>query len=218
MLKHLRAGAILPAMSAPFSASISFGIGSSGKLFRVAFLLGCAALLAGCTRQTDTFQPRIMITTPEGGAVTSAGDLYIKGYVLDDTKPVQLTVNGASVPFAAGSEKIKFFSYHPKAGGENTFELQARDQAGNVSSMTLKVNVDAEPPKLHVNSFEKFGKTLRVTGTATDNERVEEILIDGRRINITKGKKVTFYAETQGVWADLTVKDRAGNEVQRRVQ
>ena len=32
------------------------------------------------------------------------------------------------------------------------------------------------------------------------------------------GQKVTFYAETQGVYADITVLDRAGNKAERRAQ
>ena len=188
--------------------------------FRAALALTGAALLGGCAREADTFQPLIMITSPKDGGITSAKDLHIKGYILDDTRPLQLTINGEVVPLTAGEDdiKIKFFSYQPAAGSENTFELQAKDAAGNISNMTLNVNVDAEAPVLNITSFEQFGKTIRVTGTATDNDRVEEVLIDGRRINITQGQKVTFYAETQGIWADLTVRDRAGNIAERRVE
>ncbi|RTR27313.1 hypothetical protein EJ104_06955 [Deinococcus radiophilus] len=182
-------------------------------------LLLVPALLGSCSRQADTFQPRIVVTAPEGGGVARADNLFLKGYLMDDTGAIQLTINDQAVPLDSGSPKIKYFSYQPEVQGtENSFVLKARDRAGNESTMTMDLNIDAEPPELAVSSFERIGKTIRVSGEATDNDQVAEILVDGRRLNSPVGTRVTFYAETQGIYADITVRDRAGNTVERRVE
>lgn len=184
-----------------------------------ALLLGLSSCLGGCARQTDTFQPRIVITSPEGGGVAKAENLFLKGYVMDDRGAIQLTINDKPVPLETGSEKIRYFSYEPKVTGEeNKFVFKTRDQAGNESTLTMSLNLDPKPPAVTVTAFERFGKTIRVSGVATDNDRVTEVLVDGRRLNITAGQKVSFYAETQGAYADITVIDRAGNVAEKRAQ
>lgn len=182
--------------------------------------LGAALLsLSGCARQTDTFQPRIVVTSPEGGGVAKAENLFLKGYVMDDRGAIQLTINGEAVPLETGSEKIRYFSYEPKVKSKaNQFVFKARDQAGNESTLSMSLDLDPTPPKVQITSFERFGKTIRVAGVATDNDRVAEVLVDGRRLNITAGQKVSFYAETQGIYADITVLDRAGNTAEKRAQ
>lgn len=175
--------------------------------------------LGSCARQTDTFQPRIVVTTPGGAGVARADNLHLKGYVMDDQGAIRLTVNDQAVPLDSGSPKIRYFDYQPKVSGkENTYVLKARDQAGNESTLSLTLNVDAEAPKVNVTSFERYGNTIRVSGTASDNDRVAEVLVDGVRLNITAGQRVTFYAETQGEYADITVRDRAGNTTERRAR
>ena len=57
-----------------------------------------------------------------------------------------------------------------------------------------------------------------MSGVASDNNRVSQILIDGNRLNISPGQKVEFYAETTGIYADLTVIDVAGNKTTKRAQ
>ncbi len=175
--------------------------------------------LGSCARQNDTFQPRIVVTSPEGGGVAKADDLYLKGYVMDDRGAIQLTINDQAVPLDEGSTKIRYFNYRPKVQGDkNTFVFKARDRAGNESNLTMNLELDPQPPTVQITSFERFGKTIRVAGVATDNDQVAEVLVDGRRLNIAVDQKVTFYAETQGIYADVTVIDRAGNKVERRVQ
>lgn len=175
--------------------------------------------LVGCARQSDTFQPRIVVTSPQGGGVAKAENLFLKGYVIDDRGAIQLTINGQAVPLESGSTKIRYFSYQPEiAANQNSFTFKARDRAGNESTLTMDLELDPQAPKVNVTSFERFGNTIRVAGVATDNDRVAEVLVDGRRLNIAVGQKVTFYAETQGIYADITVIDRAGNATERRVQ
>ncbi|MFC6590769.1 hypothetical protein ACFP81_01105 [Deinococcus lacus] len=184
--------------------------------------LALALLLAGCSRTADTFQPRIVVTSPDGSGMTSARDLNIKGYVMDDTGAVRLTINGEAVPLDSGSAKIRYFTYQPGSdalkGEGKTFAFAARDAAGNESNLKLSLNVDAKLPQIKVTGFERIGKTIRVSGVATDNDRIEEILVDGTRLNITSGPKVSFYAETQGIWADLEAIDRAGNVTKLRAE
>lgn len=182
-------------------------------------LLLLAPLLGGCTRTADTFKPRIVITSPDGGGVSRARSFTVKGYALDDQGVTQLTVNGRSIPIQAGSRKIAYFQFQTQlAGGRGEYTVAARDAAGNRGTLVLPIAVDGTPPTVKVTRFERERGVVRVTGVATDNTRVTEISVDGKRLNITPGAQVDFYAETSGVYADIAVTDGAGNVTKLRAQ
>lgn len=185
------------------------------------FAFAAAACLGGCARSSDTFQPRIVLTSQNASGFTRAQDLRLKGYVLDDTGATTLTINGERAALESGSQKIRYFDQKlqpSNEGGQQDFLLVASDAAGNESNLHVEIKVDAKPPEIAITGFERFGRTIRVSGTATDNNCVVEILVDGRRLNSSEGKKVSFYAETQGVYADIEVRDCAGNVATRRVK
>ncbi|MEF2280295.1 hypothetical protein V3W47_18530 [Deinococcus sp. YIM 134068] len=182
-------------------------------------LLLVAPALGACNRTADTFQPRIVITRPEGGGVSPARNFVVKGYVLDDQGVDSLTVSGRNVPLTAGSRKIGYFEFKTQVtGSRGEYTLRARDEAGNESTLVLPVNVDGAGPIISVTRFERERNIVRVTGVATDDNRVAQILVDGNRLNITPGRRVDFYAETTGIYADLEVRDAAGNVTKFRAQ
>lgn len=182
-------------------------------------LLLLASLLGGCTRTADTFKPRIVITSPDGGGVSRARSFTVKGYALDDQGVAQLTVNGQTVPIQPGSRKIARFEFQTQiTGGRSEYTLGARDAAGNKSTLVLPVAVDGTPPTVKVTRFERERNLVRVTGVATDNNRVVEVSVDGKRLNVAPGTQVDFYAETSGVYADITVTDGAGNVTKLRAR
>lgn len=187
---------------------------------RPAALLGLlgAALLSGCARTSYNFTPRIVVSGSDGGTVAQSAQAAVRGYVVDDVGVVQITVDGKPVPIE-GSNKIANFKFQPAAkSGKAQYTVAARDAAGHVSKQTVTVLVDATAPQIQIGSYSRVGNLIRVSGIASDNNRVSQILIDGNRLNISPGQKVEFYAETTGVYADLTVIDVAGNKVTKRAQ
>ncbi|MFC4453308.1 hypothetical protein [Deinococcus sonorensis] len=181
-------------------------------------LLLLPALLAACAPRQDTFKPRIVITVPDGGGATSQTSFVVKGYVLDDKGVRSLKVQGVQVRLA-GSEKIEPFSFKTLVSGTSAdYRIEATDLSGNVTSLTLPVRVDRVAPAVTVTQLERDGKVIRVSGVAADNLRVAQVSVDGTRLNITPGARVEFYAETTGQFADIEVRDSAGNTVKRRAQ
>ncbi|WP_309572144.1 hypothetical protein [Deinococcus sp.] len=187
-------------------------------LLACALAVGLPVGLAGCARTTDTFKPRITISNADGAA-SRAKSFVVDGYVLDDTGVTLITVDGTPIPILPGTRKLAHFQFKTLIqGSTGKYTIAAQDAAGNRSTVILPVTVDAEKPVIKVTRFEKAGTLIRVTGTATDNGRVVQMLVDGNQINITPGAKVDFYAETTGIWADLAAVDAAGNRTALRAR
>lgn len=173
--------------------------------------------LGSCARTTDNFTPRISVT--DTGATRSANGFLVQGYVLDDTGVTDIQVDGKSVPIQPGSRKIARFQFQAVLSTPTgQYTITARDAAGNEAKFVLPVSVDPVRPTVKVTRFERSGNVIRVAGVATDNVRVAQVSVDGNRLNITPGPLVEFYAETTGVYADLQVRDNAGNITKKRAQ
>ena len=186
-------------------------------LLLLAPLLG--ALLGSCARKADTFKPRIVVTSPDGGGVGRAREFTIRGYALDDQGVTRITVDGKSIPIQPGSRKIANFAFQTQVPGKGaTYLIGAMDAVGNKSVLEVPIRVDGQPPVLKATRTERSGNLIRVTGVATDDNGVTEILVDGKRLNITAGTRVDFYAETTGIYADLEAVDSAGNRTRLRAQ
>ncbi|MDV6373956.1 hypothetical protein [Deinococcus arenicola] len=174
-------------------------------------------LLNGCARTTDTFKPRISITST--GGVSKDNSVLVDGYALDDTGVTQITVDGKAIPILPGSRKLAHFQFNAKIQGtQGKSTVAARDAAGNESTLAVPITVDAVKPTIQVTQFEKSGTAIRVSGVAGDNTGVAQVLVDGNRLNITPGPRVEFFAETTGIWADITVIDVAGNQTTQRAR
>ncbi|GAA0518778.1 hypothetical protein GCM10008937_27930 [Deinococcus depolymerans] len=182
--------------------------------------LAAAALaltLGSCARTNDTFTPHISVTSE--GSASRQNSFLIQGYVLDDTGVTQIAVDGKPIPIEPGSDKLARFRFQTLLNTPTgRYTITARDAAGNEGTLVLPVSVDPARPVIRVTRFERSGNTVRVAGTATDNVRVAQIVVDGNRLNITPGPSVDFYAETTGIWADIEVTDGAGNRATLRAR
>ncbi|WP_407539110.1 hypothetical protein Q0M94_13155 [Deinococcus radiomollis] len=177
------------------------------------------ALLASCAPRSDTFKPRIVVTAPDGGGASTTRSFVVSGYVLDDQGVKSLAVQGVNVPLEAAGEKIQPFSFRTLIQGASaSYRIQATDTSGNVSTLELPVRVDTVKPSVKVTRVERDGQSIRVSGVATDDQRVAQVIVDGNRLNITPGTRVEFFAETSGQYADIQVRDAAGNSVKLRAQ
>ncbi|MFC4636934.1 hypothetical protein [Deinococcus hohokamensis] len=177
------------------------------------------ALLGSCARQTDTFKPRITITSGGGSGVSRQNAFTVEGYVLDDVGVTAITVDDRPVPLEPGSRKLAHFRFQAQVeGGRGQYTIAARDAAGNRGTLSLPVTVDAQGPLIKISRFERSGNLIRVSGVVTDNTRVAQVLVDGNRLNISPGPRVEFYAETSGIWADVEAVDAAGNVRKQRAR
>ncbi|WP_291424728.1 hypothetical protein [Deinococcus sp.] len=178
-----------------------------------------AGLLSGCSRTKDTFAPRIVISSPSDGGVSQTRHPLVKGYALDDVGVTRITVDGKTIALQPGSRKIANFQFQAQiAGSAGEYVIHAFDAAGHDSKQTLSLSVDSVKPQISIKNFQRAGKTIRISGLATDNVSVAQVIVDGNRLNINPGKRVEFYAETTGVYADVLVVDAAGNQTATRAQ
>lgn len=178
-----------------------------------------AVTLAGCSREADSFRPRIIITQPEAGAITRATDTVVRGYAVDDGGISSVRVNGTAVPRRGGTPKIYSFAFKTATKGTTAnYVIEAIDFSGRATKLTLPLRYDTKAPELEISKFEREGNTMRVTGVATDDFKVTAITIDGSRLSITPGRRVPFYAEATGEFVEIVVTDAAGNKTQQRGQ
>lgn len=178
-----------------------------------------AVVLAGCAREADTFRPRIVVTEPAAGSVSRQNSSVVRGYVIDDKAVREVRVNGQPLTLREGSRKIVPFAFKTSTTSNRAnYIIEASDNAGLSAKVELPLRYDPNPPKLEITKFEREGNTLRVTGVATDDVKVATISVDGSRLGITTGRRVPFYAESTGQYADIVVTDAAGNTTKKRVQ
>ena len=181
--------------------------------------LGACVLLASCAARSDSFKPRIVVTNPDGGGASTTRSFVVSGYVFDDQGVRSVEVQGVNVPLQAVGEKIQPFSFRTLIQGDRAeYSIRATDTSGNVSVLNLPVRVDTVKPSVRVTRLEREGKTIRISGVATDDQKVAQVSVDGTRLNITPGARVEFYAETSGLYADIVVRDAAGNTAKLRAQ
>lgn len=175
--------------------------------------------LGGCARPTDTFTPRIVIGGPAGGAVSQDTTPTVRGYALDDVGVTRITVNGKAIPVQAGSRKIAAFSFQPPIqGNRGQYTVRAYDAAGHVGELSGAVRVDVQRPQIQVTSLERSGRQIRVSGVASDVGGVTAVSVDGQPLGIQPGTRVAFSGQTSGLYADITVRDAAGNTATLRAR
>jgi hypothetical protein len=168
-------------------------------------LLTIAALLMGCNRQSDSFAPQIVITSPASDTVTPRSNLVIKGYAWDDKGVTKLVLNGSTDLLAKGAlsaqrgRKIVYFALPADSlsGGKVSYELRAVDAGKRSAIREIKVTVDAVLPQLRIDSVDSQADAVAVSGTATDNQKVSRIAVNGEPLNVSPASKVQFYP----VWA-----------------
>ncbi|MDB5044324.1 MAG: hypothetical protein JWQ08_374 [Deinococcus sp.] len=175
--------------------------------------------LGSCARTVDTFKPRIVISSPDGGGVSRERSFTVQGYALDDVGVTRLTVDGQAIPIPVGSRKIANFQFKTLVqGSKGKYTIKATDAAGNESTLVLPISVDAVNPVIKVTQVEKAGNVVRVSGVATDNTRVVQVIDVGNRLKIKPGTSVQFNAEPTGIYADVQAIDAAGNSSKLRAR
>jgi len=172
----------------------------------------------------DTEPPVILSVTPTSGITVSADSLTITITASDNVGVETIFVNGMAIPMSAKGKIVTVTYPLSLRYGKNVFSIVAQDAAGNTSSpytyVVYRNQPDVIPPKIvsivPVNGSTVTIDAVDVTVTATDNESVVSIYVDGKKysvaspspeismkipLNLKPGLNV-FY-----VWAE----DKAGN-------
>ena len=96
----------------------------------------------------ETVPPVLTLSTLSSGAVTANPVLNIMGSASDASQIASLTVNGADLTDRAAL----FSSAVLLAAGKNSIEVSARDGAGNLTTQTLSITLDAAAPEISLSA------------------------------------------------------------------
>ena len=93
--------------------------------------------------KVDTVPPKLTITSPKNNEILNTRKCIIKGQT---AKGATVTIDGNAVSVLPDGS----FTYSHNISGKTTFVIKATDEAGNVTTVNLTVNLDTTPPKLTV--------------------------------------------------------------------
>jgi hypothetical protein len=192
-------------------------------VFRVLIALGFLVSLASCARDTDSFSPQIVITSPSSGAITPKPNLEIKGYVIDDSGVQKLVLNGqqdlmTKPPLNAfvGRKMVKFsIPLRDIEVGSNTFELRALDINGREGKRELELRVDTKKPTVEIDTLTGQENTVTIAGRASDNIKVLKVTVNGVELNVSPAPSTPFYGVLPRTrYVRLVVEDSVGNKTE----
>ena len=187
------------------------------QTFLPLLLLGAA--LGGCVGRGDALAPVLTITEPRSGTVRPGGDLQVVGYAMDDTGVSSLRVDGTEILDAPGYEgerdkKLVNFGFRPRQVREGLWrsEIVVTDSSGQSTALTFPLEIDGTPPTVALTGVEQLGGgRTRVSGVASDNDLVSEVVAPDGPLSFTPAAQYAFTFETAGEVV-MTVRDEAGNE------
>jgi hypothetical protein len=137
----------------------------------------------------DTVPPKLTVTSPTDGLVTSNPEITITGTVDDPEAMVRLGWYGPEIPVVDGS--FAATDTLPWEGSNNV-TITARDPAGNNPYVSRMVILDTQPPQINV-TYPAEGlavntSTLNVTGNIID-ENINEVTVS---VNGSKPQTLTL--------------------------
>jgi hypothetical protein len=190
---------------------------------RVLIALGFLVSLASCARDTDSFSPQIVITSPSSGAITPKPNLEIKGYVIDDAGVQKLVLNGqqdlmAKPPLNAfvGRKMVRFsIPLRDIELGSNTFELRALDINGREGKRELELRVDTKKPTVEIDTLTGQENSVTISGRASDNIKVLKVTVNGVELNVSPAPSTPFYGVLPRTrYVRIVVEDSVGNKTE----
>jgi hypothetical protein len=183
-------------------------------------------MLTGCLQRSDSMAPIITITSPTSGAVRTADNLTVRGYVFDDDGVAAIRVNGQDLlshPLYAsrrGKRLVDFgFSNVNLQEGRWSVRIEAEDTRGRITTLDYELQIDVTPPTLELNPLEPLsGNLLRVSGVARDNLMLASITVNDVQIPVGQVKERIFTVDIpRASTVTVTVKDQAGNVITRQL-
>ncbi|HEY1773043.1 MAG TPA: FG-GAP-like repeat-containing protein [Gammaproteobacteria bacterium] len=191
------------------------------------------------TLTLETAGPTITVTNPgDNGEYTNQSSVTLTGNL---TEAAMLYINGTLVPVGPGpSFSFSYSQTAPLVEGENDFDLEAVDAAGNPASLSWSINVDTQRPIINVpliSAVDILDGDGNPTGQATLNSlagAIDNSPNPDSDVNLTLGGVANGQSTTTAVNGDgsfyatlpssaeqpfnLTAIDEAGNMNSMRVQ
>ena len=125
----------------------------------------------------DMVPPKVTITSPNDGLVTSTPVITITGTVDDTEASLRFGWYDSWIPVEDGTFTAQYTLVRE---GLNYVSVTARDPAENYSSFTLRIILDTKPPQINVNSPSEGEAvntaTLSITGSIID-ENINEVTV-----------------------------------------
>ncbi len=186
--------------------------------------------LAGCVRPSDAMAPIVGIITPKAGAVTQGQAVTVEGYAFDDNGITSVTarvvVDGRAsehevLPESERGKRVVHYRFQIQAEQVGNFELQiiATDTTGQTRTLSMPLVLDNRPPRLELERVERVDENrIRIVGTAQDDVEVDRVVVHyGKvfsRLNLPKGKNVSFFVEVPATTATVIAVDAVGNRAE----
>jgi N-acetylneuraminic acid mutarotase len=158
----------------------------------------------------DTVAPILTVTTPEENYITNVAQLLCEGTVVE-TNPDSFKINGTIFDASSGT----YSGLTDLVEGTNTVAFEARDLAGNVTTISKTVVLDQTAPEITLtspadNTFTKESQIL-CEGTVID-DNLSRIVINSISYPLTDSAfshLVDIYEGTNGI--SIIAFDLAGN-------
>lgn len=161
--------------------------------------LAATTLLVACGGETepseettpaDTAGPLVLVEYPSSASLTDTTEIELRGSAADDSRIVELTVNGTSVD--TSSDFQEWSVRVPLELGPNELVLAAVDEVGNVSSPAATRAVD------RVDSLWQAPKRITMSATAGAAFVVDGAVQSIVRVDLETGAHVTLASPTLG--------------------
>ncbi len=159
----------------------------------------------------DATSPVLHINEPSNNTVTTNPTQRILGTVTDEVLLAVLTVNGLEQALVSNS----FETTVALSDGSNTITLIATDAVGNNTTEIRTITLDQVDPGLTVSTLDNqttSNATLNVSGTASDNNQLGIVTVNGVTTTVTSGSfSYPFVLESGSNTITIVATDTAGN-------
>ncbi len=162
------------------------------------------------TVTVDTIAPSLSVTAPVDGAITNHATLAVTGTAETGSA---LTVNGTSVAVDAQGN---YSASVALSEGSNTITVEAKDTAGNKTTLTRTVTKDTNSPQISITSPTDNLITTQSAVTVSGSTKIgSTVAINGTAVSVdAQGNFSTVVNLNEGSNAiTISVTDTAGNTV-----
>ncbi len=168
-------------------------------------------VIQGGEREMDIGGPTLAISSPQPETYTDAESVMVSGKTTDPDAIKKVTVNGEVVPLTytgdpADPDEVSFAKKVALEPGPNAITVVTYDKTDKMTSDTRKVFRDNGAPTLAwspANNATVSGESITVRGTATDDNQITTVKVNGEPIAFTNSgnpadpKEVKFSTEVK---------------------
>jgi len=148
-----------------------------------------------------TATPYVRILLPKDGEALNSTTITLRWEAISYEEGIdhfEIYVDGKPVNTSIPPEQTNYTLYLSE--GAHTIKIRAIDKADSISSMSIEVIIDVEPPKILIisppNNFATNNQSVRVEWNSSDNiSGIDhyELLLDGKIVNSSVPTGYTYY-------------------------